>query len=132
MKWLRKLCGLEPPTDRTSAGTDVVLLNGKDYSVEVSESSVVRRNKSTGQTKAIDWSAITYVHVEAIDRFPIGGISVMLWSKDTVVEIPIESEGSDALLPEMQRRLKGFDSGAFGDSMAMLHGSREVWTREQR
>jgi hypothetical protein len=115
---------------RTPFEPNVVLLSGKDYAVEVNASSVTRQNKSTGQTRSIDWSNVTSVQVVAIDRFPIGGISFMLYSKEAVLEVPIESDGAKELLSEMQRRLKGLDNRALGDSMSMLHGFREIWVRQ--
>jgi hypothetical protein len=104
--------------------------DGRDYRVEAGEMEVVLKNKATGEEKKLLWADLTAVYIVAIDRFPMGDISYVLHRGNEVTEIPTDAEGNEALLAKMQERLPGFDNRAFIESMSMLHGFKQVWSKQ--
>jgi hypothetical protein len=120
-----------PPTDGAGTGERVVLRDGRDYRVDVSDGEIVLTQKSTGEVRRVEWSAITEVFIVAIDAFPIGSISFVVHHGKEMVEIPTDSEGNAAFLAAMQERLPGFDNEALIEASGMLHGFKRLWARTQ-
>jgi hypothetical protein len=107
----------------------VVLRDGRDYQVAVTDEKIILTNKSTGEAKQLDWADLTEVHIVAIDAFPIGGISFILYRGMDVTEIPTNADGYKALLHAMQVRLAGFDNMALLEAMDMFDGHKTLWTK---
>ena len=118
-----------PGTGTPPAGERVVLRDGRDYKVAVSDEEIVLTQKSTGEIRRVQWSAITDVFVIAIDALPVGSMSFIVHRGSEVVEIPTDSEGNAAFLVAMQERLPGFDNNALIEASGMLHGLRQLWTQ---
>jgi hypothetical protein len=113
----------------SSGGATVALRDGRDYRVDVTEDEIVLTQNSTGERRRVPWSALTQVFVIAIDAFPIGGMSFMLHTDSSTLEIPSDSEGNGPFVAAMQEKLPGFDNEAMIEASAMLHGFKRLWTR---
>ena len=114
--------------DDAGSGERVVLRDGRDYRVDVSNGEIVLTQKSSGEIRRVPWSAVTDVFIIAIDSFPVGSMSFVVHYGNEMVEIPTDSEGNAAFLTAMQDRLPGFDNEALIEASGMLHGFKQLWT----
>lgn len=112
-----------------SAG--LVLRDGRDYRVEVTDAGFTLTHKTTSESQAITWSEVSFVAIIAIDNFPVGGISFLVHrAATTAIEVPWDAEGGREFMNAMQEKLPGFDNVAVVESSSMLHGFRQVWPPE--
>lgn len=109
----------------------VVLRNGRDYRLEVSDLQVELIHRSSGEIRRMPWNEVTAVFVLALDKMPTGAISFVLHRGDEVLEIPWDTEGTKALAAKMQTALPGFDKEALIGSTTMVHGLKELWRRKR-
>ncbi len=98
--------------------------------VTVTEQGVSCRSRRGG-TESVSWVALRQVVLQAVDRVPVGDVFWLLIGDDgTGCVVPMEAEGADALLENMQHRLPGFDNEAVVAAVGMLEGSVQVWQRD--
>jgi hypothetical protein len=107
----------------------IVLKDGRDYRVAVTDVDVALTHLPTGDVRRLSWSDVTYISAIAIDRYPVGGISFMLHSAGEVLEIPWDARDNEQLLPKLQEKFPGFDDKAVIEAAGMLHGHKELWQR---
>ena len=109
----------------------VVLRDGRDYKVEANDANIVLINKTTGEKNELLWPELTEVYIIAIDAFPVGDISYVLHRSGDITEIPMDAEGNETLLKKMQQKLAGFNNEALIAAMSMLHGYKNLWSKNQ-
>jgi hypothetical protein len=110
-------------------GERVVLKDGRDYRVDVTDGDVGLTHLRTGEERRMPWSEVTYISVIAIDGYPAGRISFVLHRGSELLEIPWDAKDNQQLLPKMQEKFPGFDDRAVIEASGMLHGFKQLWQR---
>ena len=102
------------------------------HRVMVSAEGVTNRHPN-GTEEHVGWDALQMVGLRSDDAYPVGWTYWILVGQDeTGCVVPIEAEGSDALLQALQERLPGFDNDAVIEAMGLLDGGKVVWRRGSR
>ena len=114
---------------RSGSQDQIVLKDGRDYRVDVTDVDVALTHLRTGEIRRMPWSEVTSIWVIAIDGYPVGGISFMLHRGDEVMEIPWDAKEHDQLLSNLQERFPGFDNRAVIEAAGMMHGYKQLWQR---
>ena len=114
-----------------SSSAEFTLKDGRSYKVQVDDDLVTLINKETNEKKEVAWQKLTNVFFIAIDDFPVGKCSYVLHQENVILEVPINAEGSEQLLEAMQNKLPGFDNNAVLEAMGMLHGHKQLWSKNK-
>jgi hypothetical protein len=109
----------------------VVLKDGRDYRLEVTDLDVALVHRASGDTHRMRWKELTAIFVLALDKVPVGDVSFVLHRGHETLEIPWDTEGTKELLVKMQETLPGFDHSALFQSSTMTHGFKELWRRKR-
>jgi hypothetical protein len=118
-----------PPARGSGGEPRVVLKDGRDYRVDVTDDDVVLTHLPTGEAKRMQWRDVTNISIVAIDNWPVGGISFVLARDGGVLEIPWDARNNEQLLQTMQLKYPDLDNEAIIASSGMLHGFKQVWQR---
>lgn len=108
----------------------VVLKDGNDYEVQVSDHRIRLIHTISKKTKIMSWSDLIEIYAIAIDAFPVGRISWVFHSDSDAMEIPWDTKNGDALLNQMQTKLPGFNNEAVIEISSTLHGYQKVWGKQ--
>ena len=106
----------------------IVLRDPDNCAVVVSGTGITIQEKDS-EDKIMKWEEITSVFIVAIDGIPVGRISWMLHSANSMIEIPTSSLGNKELLHNLQNRLPNFGNRALIEAMGMNHGFKQIWEK---
>lgn len=105
------------------------LRNGADIRVELDDDKIAVYDNASDDPQFVPLNKIESVHIVAADAFPIGRISYLLKHQGEITEIPLDADGAERMLSQLQTSLPDFDNNALIEAASMRHGKRQIWKR---
>lgn len=117
------------PKPGPTSTNEFTLKDGRLYKIKVTDDLITLTTKETQESKEVVWKNLTDVFIVAVDELPVGKCSFVLHQGEDLLEVPIDAEGNEQLLESMQNKLPGFDNEALIEAMGMLHGFKNLWSK---
>lgn len=107
------------------------LRDGADICVELHDDKIAVFDNASDDWQFVPLNKIESVYIVAADALPIGRISYLIEHQGEITEIPLDADGANLMLSQLQVSLSGFDNNALIDAASMLNGTRQIWKRPE-